>query len=139
MALGMFLRQNLGQQMSRRMAVVAAAVLLLAGCAAPVSGTVTGKDYDPPRTERYLRTDRQPCGTDTYWTTQWSGTGSTRVSRQVRHTRTKYCTTQVPDTRHVPADWDLTVRDDEGKTHEVDVNQMTFNRYQVNDRYEPEK
>lgn len=116
-----------------------ALALLLTGCAAPVSGTVTGKDYDPQRTERYMRMDRHPCGTDTYYTTQWSGTGSTRTSRQVPHTRTKYCTTHVPDTRLVPADWDLTVRDDEGKTHEVDVSQYEFNRYQVDDRYEPEK
>lgn len=125
--------------MSRRVAMAAALALLLAGCAAPVSGVVTGKDHSPAHQERYMRSDRQPCGTDTYYSTMWTGTGNTRTSRQVRHTRTKYCTNHVPDTRWIPDDWDLTVRDDEGKTHRVDVSQSTYDRYQVNDRYEPEK
>lgn len=119
--------------------VVLLLVLGLTACSAPVSGVVVGKDYQPQRFEQYLRSERYRCGSETYTTITYSGTGSTRTSRPVTRTRSRYCTRQVPDTRRIPADWDLFVQDDQGKTHTVDVSRAEYSQYQVNDRYDSER
>ena len=103
---------------------------LMVGCAAPIEGVVVGKDYDAGRNENYQTTERRACGTETY--TQTSGTGTQQ--RTVTKTRQKWCSNQVTKTRWVPADWDITVRTDDGKEHEVDVSQAVYDRIRKGDR-----
>ena len=79
----------------------------LTGCGEdePVTGVVVEKDYDAAST----KTERR-C----------TGTGSSRKCRNVKKTK--------------PADWDVTIRDDSGKEHEIDVSQSTYDRLKVGQR-----
>ena len=124
-------------RLNATLALVAA--LTLTGCAAPVVGTVVDKDWDRPRDEQYVDTERYSCGTESYPTTTYTGTGTNRKSTTTYKTRTKYCTRNVTKWRHIPDDFELMVRDDKGIVHEVDVNRTDYYRFNINDHFDNSK
>ena len=100
----------------------------LVACGTPVTGVVIEKDYDPGYSKKYTDTEKYWCGTETYYT----GYGKDRKHQS----KSKYCKRNVEKTKQIPADWDITVRNEEtGQEHEINVTQWDFNAYREGDKY----
>ena len=99
----------------------------LVACGIPVTGVVIEKDYDRGYDKRYETTEKYACGTERR---------SSTYGKQTKYnTKTKYCDRRVEKIQRVLPDWDITVRDEKGQEHEVNVNQWDYNMYRVGDKY----
>ena len=111
----------------KKLFVILFTLVFLTACGAPVTGVVVDKDFDRGYTKRYERTERYSCGTEHYTTTS---NGKYRTA-----SRTKYCSRTVPDTRRISDSWDITVRDEKGQLHEINVHQGDYLAYKLGDTY----
>lgn len=102
--------------------------LALSACGPVTEGTITAKNFEP---EHVVQEEimEQECEKETYYT----GTGSKR-KKQTRTECESVGTGEFEDVT-IPDEWTFDLENKDGDTGTVEVDEATYNEYEVGDYY----
>lgn len=102
--------------------------LTACGLGPVTEGTITAKNYEPEHVEQQEITE-QECEKESYYT----GTGKKRV-KKYRTECEEVGTGEFEDVT-IPDEWSFDLENKDGKTGTVEVDENTYNDYEVGDYY----